>query len=133
MEQHITFVHIFRIQRKCKFYYLWRRHSALDGRAGEICPYLYFLSPSHRCAQWETGVAAALSCSATSTDLLLKNSTVLYLPTCYYALPPPQICCFRTALCYNCQLASMVCRLLRTIFRKVQHCKQKLHCALSAT
>ena len=31
----------------------------------------------HRCAQWGTGVAAALSCSATSTDLLLKNSTVL--------------------------------------------------------
>ena len=68
----------------------FERHSALDGRAGEICPYLYFLSPSHWCAQWG------------------------WQQLCH-ALPPLQICCLRTALCYNCQLASMVCRLLRSI------------------
>ena len=43
-----------------------------------------------------TGVAAALSCSATSTDLLL----------------------LRTALYHNCQLASMICRPLRSILEK---------------
>ena len=32
-----------------------------------------------------------------------------------HALPPLQICFLRTALCYNCQLASNVCRLLRSI------------------
>ena len=35
-----------------------------------------------------------------------------------HALPPLQICCLRTTLCYNCQLASNVCRLLRSILEK---------------
>ena len=43
-----------------------------------------------------------------------------------HALPPLQICCLRTALYHNSQLASMICRLLRSILEKCniasRHC-----------